>query len=133
RGQIVAGAAGSRDPRPVVAARRVVERDLHESREGDRPVAPDLVADPGHQLRVRGVISVGWPDAPQVHVASLAKTSRSPGPTRLWPPSTTGIALSRADEVRARSQGSAIRSGSRRSLAKRSSGDGQLRSSAPNR
>ena len=43
--QEVARAAGSRVGRPVVPARRVVQRDLHEPGEGHRPVPADLVTD----------------------------------------------------------------------------------------
>src|SRR4029079_16589743 len=56
RGQKIAGSAGSRDRRPVVAAFRIVEGDLHEPRERHRAVLADLVADLLHQDWIRCVV-----------------------------------------------------------------------------
>ena len=52
-GEEVARAARSRDGSPVVPARRVVQRDLHEPGERHRPGPRDLVADRGEQDGVR--------------------------------------------------------------------------------
>ena len=68
----------------------------------------------------------------QVH-APARRPAAGPGPTSVWPPSTTGIGARRPRRVSARSHGSAIRSRSSRSEAKRSSAAGQRRSSAPSR
>ena len=56
--------------------------------------------------------------------ASRRRTSRTPGPTSVWPPSRTGIGAAAAEAVSSRSHGSAIRSASSRSEAKRSSARG---------
>ena len=102
------------------------------------PVSPDLGVDPGDQVLVLpdGVeIGTGLPAQArrQVHRVVLASSSRSrtPGPTRLWPPSRIGIRAVTAAEVSSRSHGSAIRSGSSRSEAKRSSAGGHAASSDP--
>ena len=66
-------------------------------------------------------------------IGSFASRRRRPGPTSVCPPSATGIRAAAADAVSSRSHGSATRSGSSRSDAKRSSAVGQSRSSTPNR
>ena len=59
-GQEVAVAAGPRRLGPVVPAVRVVQGELHKTGERDRPVPPDLVADPlGERLVLSDVGTVG--------------------------------------------------------------------------
>ena len=50
RGQEVARSTRTSVRSPVIAAGRVVERQLHEARERDRPVSLDLVVDARHEL-----------------------------------------------------------------------------------
>ncbi len=52
RGQEVTFAAGSSGFGTVVAAVRVVEREVHEAGEGHRAVAGDLLVDPGHETGI---------------------------------------------------------------------------------
>ena len=98
--------------------------------------------------RIRATSASSWPTASRSGTGSRRRpgvtsiahrrggpstTSRTPGPTSVWPPSRIGIGAAAADTVSSRSHGSATASASSRSEAKRSSADGQPASSAPSR
>ena len=100
RGQEVTVATRTRGLGPVVAAIRVVQRQVHEPGEGDRAVAFDLVADPRHELLVlpdRVEVRHGIAAETRRHVHNgpraprFPMTSRIPGPTSVCPPSRIGI------------------------------------------
>ena len=141
RGQEVAVAAGSGGLVAVVAAIRVVQGEVHEPREGDRPVPRDLLVDPrdeGLVLADRVEVGRGVAAEARGHLHGAVRggpptTSRTPGPTSVWPPSRIGIGAAAADAVSSRSHGSAIPSARSRSEANRSSAAGQAASSAPRR
>ena len=143
RGQEVAAAARPGRLRAVVAAGRVVQRELHEPRERHRAGPADLVADPRDELRHprrrptgRSAPRAGARAGTRVCPSPSAgyrpaadrrpRASRRPGPTSVCPPSRIGIRAATADAVSSRSHGSATRAGSSRSEANRSSGSGQL-------
>ena len=88
----------------VVAALRVVQRELHEPGEGHRPVA--LGSRRGSARRAPSSsptrVEVGGRVAtqagrqrPSARAPRRPSASRSPGPTSVWPPSRTGIGASR--------------------------------------
>ena len=144
RGDEVALASGPGSGSAVVATVGRVQGELHEASERHRAGPPDLVADAIEELGVLAdVAQVGrgfaaQPGSEIVHQdigrdRRGPRASRRPGPTRVCPPSITGIGASAAATVSARNQGSAMRSWSSRSDANRSPGVGQARSSAPSR
>ena len=140
----VAGPARPGRRGPVVAAVRVVQRELHEPGERHRSVARDLVADPrGERLVLADVVrSAGRARGAARASGSIGRPPRVARPTQRGGCPARPACARRAgpgsarrgrDAVSARSHGSSIRSGSSRSDAKRSSGGGQAASSAPRR
>ena len=88
----------------VVAAVRVVERELHEPGERHRAVARDLGADPGDERRRPGrprrgpaAGRGGARASASIGRAAAARRRRAgrPGPTSVWPPSRIGIGAPR--------------------------------------
>jgi hypothetical protein len=114
-GEEVALPARSRRGPPVVAELGLVQRSLHEPREGDGPAVLDLAPDPRREDRVLtdapGIRERLAPVAgrgPRAVVRHRAPRSarRTPGPTSVWPPRSTGTGALAADRVSAASQGS---------------------------
>ena len=143
RGQEVAVAARPRRLGPVVAAVRVVQREVHEAGERDRAGPGDLVADPrderrrpGRRRRGRAARRDGGPvSAPRRRpIAPRPSSRRTPGPTSVCPPSRIGIGrLPRRPPSGSAATGRRSGRASSRSEANRSSAAGQAASSAPSR
>ena len=123
REEVGACRPGSRLRAPVVPVAGRIERELHEPGKGDGSVPLDLLLDPSDELavladglRVRQRLAAEA-GLHRHDLAPAVSASRAPGPTSVWPPSSTGTRAPRADAVSDRSHGSWMRSGSRRSLA----------------
>src|SRR4029453_18747455 len=96
----------------VVAAIRVVERELHEASERHRSGGLDLGTDPGHErLALADLFEVDRRVASQPGAQFyrlVPSRRRRPGPRSVCPPRATGIRATAADAVSSRSQASAM-------------------------
>jgi methyl-accepting chemotaxis protein len=95
-------------PRRFAASLSKIEGVVRRVAAGDLP--DRIQVGDGVAAKARGHLHGARPGVPPM-------TSRTPGPTRVWPPSRTGIDADAAEAVSSRSHGSAIRSASSRSEA----------------